>query len=178
MKRRQITDGVHVANELVDGWKRRRKPGLVCKIKLEKAYDTVNWGLLHWTMQKKGFGNKWMNWIMGCLDHPHFSVMINGSSKGFFPSSRGLRQGDPLSPLLFTLVADGFSALISMAIEKRIIKGFDSSSSGLSVSHLQFVDDTICFVEVSLDQIVNLKILQKSLRGSRSLKSIFLNPVW
>jgi len=83
---------------------------------------------------------------MGCLDHPHFSVMINGSSKGFFPSSRGLRQGDPLSPFLFTLVVDEFSALRSKAIEKEIIKGFNSNSSGFLVSHLQFANDTSCFI--------------------------------
>lgn len=120
MKGRQITDGILVANELIDGWKRRRKPGLVCKIDLEKAYDKVDWGFLRWTMQKKGFGNKWINWIMGCLDHPHFSVMIIGSSKGFFPSSRGLRQGDPLSPFLFTLVVDGFSALMSYLLRREL----------------------------------------------------------
>lgn len=72
----------------------------------------------------------------GCLDHPYFFVMINGASKGFFPSSRGIRQGDHLSPFLFTLVANGFSALMSKPIDAGLIKGFKSSQMGLSVSHL------------------------------------------
>lgn len=107
---------------------------------------------------------------MGCLNHPHFSVMINGSSKGFFPSSRGLRQGDPLSLFLFTLVVDEFSASMSKATENDLIKGFESSRNGLSISHLQFANDTICFVEANMDQVVNLKIISKIFEGILGLK--------
>lgn len=87
---------------------------------------------------------------MGCLFHPHFSVMINGSSKGFFSSSRGLRQGNPLFSFLFTLVADAFSALMSIADVKGIIDGFETSREGPTMSYLQFADDTICLVDASL----------------------------
>lgn len=51
------------------------------KIDKEKTYDRVDWDILQWTMGKKGFGEKWTKWITGCLDHPHYSVMINGISK-------------------------------------------------------------------------------------------------
>lgn len=101
---------------------------------------------MRWVLIKKGFGGKWIKWIMGCLDHPHFSIMINGVSKGFFSSSRRLRQGDPLSPYLFTLVADAFSALMNRAVSSSLLKGLCVGRNGDKVSHLQFADDTICFI--------------------------------
>lgn len=128
-----------------------KQNGLVCKIDLEKAYDRVDWGFLRWTMEKKGFGSCWIQWVMGCLDHHHFSNMINGASKGFFPSSRGLRQGDPLSPFLFTLVADGFSVLMEKVVNNSLVKGFNESSNVPSVSYLQFVNDTICFLDTTME---------------------------
>lgn len=93
---RQIVDGILIANELIDGREKSRKPGLVCKIDMEKAYDMVDWDFLRWVLVKKGFGTKW---IMRCLFHPHFSFLINGMSKGFFGFSRDLRQGDPIFPV-------------------------------------------------------------------------------
>lgn len=93
VKGRQIIDGILIANECVHCLKKERKSGLVCKIDLEKAFDRVDWNFLKWVMKKKGFGNRWIRWIMGCLDHPHFSIMINGASKGFFPSLGELGKG-------------------------------------------------------------------------------------
>lgn len=107
---------------------------------------------------------------MGCFFHPHFLVLINGMSKGFFCSSRGLRQGDPLSPFLFMLVANVFSALMSITDEKCIINGFEASEDGPSVSHLQFVDDTICFVDADIEQVTNLQIILKMYECISGLK--------
>lgn len=68
---------------------------------------------------------------------------------------------DPLSPFIFTLVVDGFSALISRATDSGLIKGFKSSRLGLSVSHLQFANVIICFVEACSNQVANLKLISK-----------------
>lgn len=159
-----------IANELVDGRRRSNEKGLVWKIDLEMAYDIVDRDFLLWTLEKKGFGKRWIQWIMRCLDHPYFSVMINGVSKGFFSSSKGIRQGDPLSPFLFTLVADGFNALMSRAVDLGLIKGFRSSHSGPTVSHLQFANDTICFVDASSDQVANLKLISNFFECISGLK--------
>lgn len=166
-KGRQIIDGILVVNELVDGKKRSQEQGLVCNVDLEKAYDRVDWDFLQWTMEKKGFKRKW---IMGCLDHLHFSIIFNGVSKGFFHSSRGLRQGDPLLPFSYTFVANAFSALMSKAVDSGLLKGFEVSPQGPSVSHLQFVDDTICFVKASMEQVSNLKIVSKIFECISDLK--------
>lgn len=78
------------------------------------------------------------NWIMGRLRSANFSILINRKPRGRFGAFRGLRQGDPLSPFLFTLVADGLSRLVDKACENGVVKGFEIGrekiyiSSGLS----------------------------------------------
>lgn len=124
VKGRQIMDGILIASECVDGLKKAEKLGLVCKIDLEKDYDRVDWVFLRWVLLKKGFGEKWIGWIMGCLGHPHFSILLNGTSKGFFSSPPDIRQGDLLSHFLFTLVEDAFSALMAKALSNSLIEEF------------------------------------------------------
>ena len=106
---RQITDSVFIANKCLDSRLKAGIPGLICKLDMEKAYDHVNWNFLLYMMERFGFGDKWRNWIYFCITTACFSVLINGTPCGFFASSRGLRQGDSLSPLLFVLVMEAFS---------------------------------------------------------------------
>lgn len=101
-----------IANEVVEEYRVEGKEGLVFKIDFEKAYNHVNWSLLRQVLEKKGFGQRWINWIMGCVSSANFSILVNGKLLGRFGASRGLRQGDLLSPFLFTLVVDGLSRLI------------------------------------------------------------------
>ncbi|CAN4114614.1 unnamed protein product [Withania somnifera] len=92
-----------LANELVDSRIKQKTPGILCKLDIEKAYDHVNWSFLLKILGDMGFGRKWINWIKFCISSVKFSLIINGNSKSFFQSQRGLRHGDPLSPSLFIL---------------------------------------------------------------------------
>lgn len=163
MKGKQILDGVLIANECVDWYRKDKKEGLVYKIDLEKAYDKVDWDFLTWALKKKGFSARWIRWIKGYLDHPHFSILLNGVSKGFFQSSHGIKQGDQLSSLLFTIVVDTFNALMSKAIFISLIEGFFVGRDGLCISHLQYADDTMCFIGNSKENVLNLKNILKIL---------------
>ena len=98
----------------------------------------------NWISRRLSIGGPLLtvNWIMGCLSTANFVVLINGTPSNFFPASRGIRQGCPLSPLLFILVIEGLSLLIQDARESGLIRGIQLSPS-LSLSHLLFVDDVI-----------------------------------
>lgn len=136
VKDQQILDEILIANECVSNMKIKGRNGFVCKVDLEKPYDYVNWDYLDYVLSLKGFGDCWRRWICGCISSIHHALLINGTSKGFFQAKRGLRQGDPLSPFLFTIVADTRSRLFIKAEEREIIRGFKVGRNSVSVSHL------------------------------------------
>ena len=74
-----------------------------------------------------GFGVKWQKRIHECISSATFSILINGSPIGFFQAQRGLRQGDPLSPFLFTIVREALGCMITTAGEANLISGFKLS---------------------------------------------------
>ena len=151
---RQILDSILVANECVDSRIRSTMPGVICKLDIEKAYDHINWEALLYLLERMGFRVIWQQWIHTCISTVQFSILVNGSPAGFFINLRGLRQGDPLIPMLFLLVMEVFSRMLRHMEEARIIRGFKVRGVGgdeLCVSHLLFADDTILFCDPSVE---------------------------
>ena len=97
--------------------------------------------------------------MRGCLSSTSFAILVNGSTKGWVKASRGLRQGDPLSPFLFTLVVDILSRFIFRAEERGLIEGFLVERNRIRVTILQFADDIIFFSKASLEHLQILKII-------------------
>ncbi|GKU93870.1 hypothetical protein SLEP1_g7429 [Rubroshorea leprosula] len=113
------------------------------KADFEKAYDCVDSGFLDWMMDSMGFGDKWRKWIRECLSTARISVLINGSPTKEFSVSKGLRQGDPLSPFLFLLVGEDLCGLVKKAECEGLLRGVEIGRGGEVLSLLQFADDTV-----------------------------------
>ena len=131
-------------------------PGLLLKLDIEKTFDHVNWDYLLSIMSKMGFGQKWINWIRWCISIANFSILINGTPSDFFRNTRGLRQGDPLSPYLFLLVMEILGQLLFRARSGGFIEGFKVGSGngvGRDLLHLLFVDDTLLFCKANSVQV-------------------------
>lgn len=103
---RNILDGPLVMNEIFSWAKQCKKKIFLFKFDFEKAFESVNWGYLNSIMEQMQFGGKWRRWIMGCLFSSRSSVLVNGSPTVEFPISKGVKQGDPISPFLFILAME------------------------------------------------------------------------
>lgn len=121
---RQILDGILIANEIVDEARSRKKEVIMFKVDFEKAYDSVDWNFLDFVMLKMGFHDKWRRWIIECLKTSYVSVLVNGSPTKEVRMERGLRQGDPISPFLFLIVAEGFNMLMKKAVDNGKFNGY------------------------------------------------------
>jgi len=141
---RQIHEAIGVAQEGLHSLKTKKLKGAVLKIDLSKAYDKVSWLFLRLLLTHLGFGIDFIRWVMSCITTVSFSVLINGAASPFFHAERGLRQGCPLSPLLFLLVAEGLSRAIIKAKGEGLFQGIQVAPN-LNISHLLFVDDVLIF---------------------------------
>jgi hypothetical protein len=144
LKGRLLVDGVMVVNEIVDLAKKSGKSCGIFKVDFEKAYDSVEWSFLDYMLGRFGFGETWRRWIRACVFCGSMSVLVNGSPTEEINIQRGLKQGDPLAPFLFILVAEGLGGLMRRAVELQRFKGFQVGSGGVTVPHLQYADDTLC----------------------------------
>eukprot|EP00253_Pinus_taeda_P003035 PITA_03035 len=155
---RQIHEAIGVAQEVIHSVKMKKNKGAVLKIDLSKAYDRISWLYLRMLLTHVGFSYPFVSWIMGCITNVSFAVLVNGAASSFFNSQRGLRQGCPLSPLLFLLVAEGLSRLIHKARREEKVKGIEVEIN-LYITHLLFVDDILIFTNGNCSELKELKCI-------------------
>ncbi|XP_074314415.1 uncharacterized protein LOC141649629 [Silene latifolia] len=151
---RLISDNVLIAFELFHYMKNSRSAEGFMAIKLDmaKAYDRIEWGFLERVLVVMGFDRSWTDRVMACVTTVSLSVLINGSPSRQFTPSRGLRQGDPLSPYLFILCAEVLSWLMRRAVEDNSLHGIRVVPGAPPVSHLLFADDSIFFVKATVEE--------------------------
>ncbi|VFQ83180.1 unnamed protein product [Cuscuta campestris] len=128
----------------------------ILKLDMAKGFDYLEWEYLQGILHNFGFTDQAQHLLMANLKATHFSVMINGSPKGFFKMARGVKQGDPLSPLLFIIAGEGLSRMIKHLMHTNYLQRFNTGRD-LLISHLAYADDIIIFCNGSLGNMTRIK---------------------
>ncbi|KAJ9539891.1 hypothetical protein OSB04_026397 [Centaurea solstitialis] len=158
---RRIVDNILMAHELVVGYHLNiGKPRCAFKIDLRKAYDMVDWRFLLVMMEGFGFHPVLVSWIREMLSTTTYSVVVNGESWGHFHGKRGIRQGDPLSPYLFTLVMEGFAMIFKQCIAEVSQFEHHPGCADIDLTHLCFADDLFVFTG---GDVASVEVLKKAL---------------
>ncbi|XP_031096925.1 uncharacterized protein LOC116001176 [Ipomoea triloba] len=155
----QISDNILIYQEIMPTM--RSKKGqtgfMAIKLDFEKAYNRLSWDFIRSTLAKIGFGEAWITLIMHCIQTPRMALIWNGEIIPQFTPSRGIRQGDAMSPAIFVLCMERLSQMITRSVSAGLWKGIRLSSSSPPLSHLCFADDLVLFSEVSSDQVAVIR---------------------
>ena len=153
---RLIIDNVLVAYETLHamhGQKKGKKGALALKLDISKAYDKVEWSFFKGMMIKLGFLQGWIDQIMSCVTTSSFSVRLNGKAYGNFRPTRGIRQGDPLSPYLLLICAEAFTSLLAKEEENGRLHGMSISQYAHTISDLLFANDSLLFCQTKQEEV-------------------------
>ncbi|XP_019155928.1 PREDICTED: uncharacterized protein LOC109152735 [Ipomoea nil] len=157
---RLISDNILIASE-VGHYLRKKQLGQVgwaaLKLDMAKAYDRMEWSFVERMLLGLGFDEKWVGLIMLCVRSVRYRVLVNGKPSNEIIPSRGLRQGDPLSPYLFIICAEGLSLLLQDAQAKGRMHGCRVARGAPSISHLFFADDSLLFFKANMQETMEVK---------------------
>ena len=156
---RRGADNVIIVQELIHtiGRIKGRKGYMAIKIDLEKAYEKIEWSFIREMLLKFNFPANLIDLIMSCVSLVSTSLFFNGGCLDSFCPTRGIRQGDPLSPYLFILCLEFLGHLIQEKCDAKLWSPVKASRSGPSFSHLFFVDDLVLFASADLDNCHTIK---------------------
>ncbi|XP_076953170.1 uncharacterized protein LOC143627172 [Bidens hawaiensis] len=153
---RSILDGPLILNELLAWLNRSKKRGLIFKVDIEKAYNSLNWNFFDSVLDQMGFPSRWRKWVSAILSASRASVLVNGSPTWEFQCFRGLRQGDPLSPFLFVIAMEVLTGMMKRAEESGLYYGLKCGPSGPVLSHFLYADDVVFVGKWDNENALNL----------------------
>ncbi|CAN1250765.1 Putative ribonuclease H protein At1g65750 [Linum perenne] len=157
---RAIQDNIMIVHEVLHHFKnntRKLKWDMMIKMDMKKAYDMVEWDGLDKILKAMGFHDVWCRWIEECVKTVRFSVLLNGHPSDTFKPTRGIRQGDPISPFLFILLTNSLSFLIDKGLREGRLKGMKINERCPTLTHVLFADDTIIFGDASASEAITIR---------------------
>ncbi|XP_026419571.1 uncharacterized protein LOC113315517 [Papaver somniferum] len=132
---------------------------MVLKIDFEKAYDRLEWSFIYRVFEALGFNSVWIHWLKLCISSVSFQVLFNGAPNEVFYPSRGILQGNPLSPYIFIIYMEVLSRIINQGIETKQIFGFRIYRQAPMISHSFYADDSMIFLEANLRNVRGIKTI-------------------
>ncbi len=156
---RQIVDNFILVQEAIHSSILHKEQGMEIKLDLANAFDRVNHSFLFNIMSKFGFGENFIKWIRACILELWIAPLVNGRATDFFKASRGLRQGCPLSPLLFVIQASVLSFLLNKKLQDQDIIGFCIARGVNNINHALFADDTLLLGPATLSSASKFKVV-------------------
>ncbi|KAL9681396.1 hypothetical protein QQ045_013179 [Rhodiola kirilowii] len=145
VKDQSIVGNICLAQQLLNGYSRRNiSERMAWKIDLRKSYDTIDWNFLKSMLENLKFPSKFIAWLVMCVQSTSYSIMINGEMFDFFEGKRGLRQGDSISPFLFTIAMECLSRMMQ-SLNKAEGFYFHPKCHRIKLTHIMFADDLILF---------------------------------
>ncbi|XP_057803315.1 uncharacterized protein LOC131018618 [Salvia miltiorrhiza] len=130
---------------------------MTCKIDISKAFDTLRWDFLLDVLRVGGYDSKFIRWIEVILHSAKLSILVNGKLCGYFSCSRGVRQGDPLFPILFGIAEDVLSALFHNCVSSDHLHPMKYNRRQSFPTHLLYADDILVFCKASVQNAKTLK---------------------
>jgi hypothetical protein len=156
---RNIMNGVMSLQEILHETRRKRECGVVLKLDFKKAYDKVHWGFLIKCFKARGFNDAWCSWIEQILQNGTMSVRVNNKLGPYFQSYKGVRQGDPLCPLLFNFVANSLARMVIRAQSNDRVTSLIDHLIPQGVAIMQYADDKILCLKDDMEMTRNVKLL-------------------
>ncbi|XP_062100013.1 uncharacterized protein LOC133805884 [Humulus lupulus] len=145
VKDRLLAHNILIFQDILKGYRRKHiSPRCVMKVDLSKSYDSIDWNCLEDILTAFCFPGPFIKWIMTCLKDSSYSILLNGRIQGCFTGRKGLRQGDPISLLLFVLIMEYFTRSLIQATQDKVFK-FHPRCKKLRLVSLCFADDLVLF---------------------------------
>ena len=157
---RAISDNVLITHEVLHYLQTSGasvRSSMAVKIDMSKAYDRIEWNFLERVLENLGFHPNWVVWIMECIRSVSYSFLVNGAAQGRVIPTRGIRQGDPLSPYLFILCTEVLSKLYDKSLQDGKMARVKVARGCPPINHLLFADDTMFFTKTNMSSCQAVK---------------------